>query len=675
MIVLQASHIQKQWNGADVLMDASVTVQQGDHVALVGANGAGKSTLLRILTGEMLADGGEVSIAKNCTLGYVAQFVEPNDDTITVYDYVASAFEEIRQLERHLRLLEHQMALPEIHSHEQRFAEISEAYMQMQHTFEQLGGYALDARIRRVLSGMRFPTEMQQLSVSQLSGGQKTRLSLARLLALEPHLLILDEPTNYLDTDTLTWLESYLQAYTGALLVVSHDRYFLDEIATVIIELEAGRTKRFIGNYSTYIEEKANAAEAEEKRYEAQQKEIARMEEFVQKNIVRASTTKRAQSRRKLLERMERLDRPSSQQAAMAVNFQSLRPSGKDVLRIENLQIGYDQKILASHLQLHVARGQRVAIVGPNGIGKTTLLKVLMGIQPPLQGKISFGQHVQIGYYHQEQEDLDAAKTVIDQLWDEHPHLDQTTIRTVLGRFLFRGEQVMKPVGALSGGEKSRLNLCRLMLAKVNTLLLDEPTNHLDLLSKEMLEDALQDYDGTILFISHDRYFIDAIATHVAFLTPNGFEVYIGNYSAYRRKKLEEEKWQNEGHFSSLHNEIASATPAQTKGTGSPNEITADVLPGNKRPRIRSSDLRKAEEKVEKLELNIAKNEERQQEISYLLNEAVQAQEIERTKQLQAELATLEEQHPLDWQAWEEAMHALETLVKQMNSMNSDSES
>jgi ATP-binding cassette, subfamily F, member 3 len=668
MIVLQASHVTKQFDGHEVLIDGSVAVGHRDRVALVGPNGAGKSTLLRILTGEMQADTGDVSLAKGAEIGYIAQYIQA-DDAMTVYDFVLAAFDELRAMEGTLRSLEEKMAQPEIYSDEAKFYEVSGQYDRLRQTFEEANGYAVDARVRRVLDGLRFTPDMARQSVQSLSGGQKTRLSLARLLASEPSVLVLDEPTNYLDTDTLTWLEEYLKGYDGAILVVSHDRYFLDQVATDIVELMQGRTSRYVGNYSDYVEEKVKRLEAEEKRYEAQQAEVTKMNNFVQKNIVRASTTKRAQSRRKLLEKMTLIERPNGNTPKLALSFTALRPSGKDVLRIEQLAIGYPDKTLATDINLYVGRGMRIAIVGSNGVGKTTLLRTLLEEQPPLAGESRFGHHVAIGYYDQEQADLALNKTVIDALWDDYPTLTQTVIRTALGRFLFRGEDVNKPVAGLSGGERSRLNLCRLMLQGANTLLFDEPTNHLDLLAKEVLEDALQSFEGTLLFVSHDRYFIDAIATHVAVLTPVGFKVYIGNYSEYREKLDEEAKWR-EVERASVAAELIQGTTNETREASAsqgpaalndPVAASASKAGGGSR-RIRSSELRKARELVSRLEANVDTLEKRQVDIAHALNEAAMQQDVELTKGLQAELTQAEAEYAETVEAWENASLALESL-------------
>jgi ATP-binding cassette subfamily F protein 3 len=646
MILLQASHIAKHYDIHDVLIDASLTVQTGDRVALVGPNGAGKSTLLRIAVQEELPDAGEVSVAKGTSVGYVSQFVDAKPGA-TVFEYVAETFTDLYDMERKLREMEQAMADPAVFGDERKFQELSTAYDRLRNQFEAAGGYAVEARVRRVLDGLRFPSDMHQRRVESLSGGQKTRLSLARLLAWQPDLLVLDEPTNYLDTETISWLESYLEGYEGALLLVSHDRYFLDKVATVIYELEDGKTTRYVGNYSDYIEQKAARLEADMKRYEAQQKEIARMETFIQKNIVRATTTKRAQSRRKMLERMERIEKPNVNTPQMALRFSCARESGKDVLTVEDLVIGYPGKTLPGPLQLRVAKGQRIAILGPNGTGKSTFLKAIVGKVKPIAGSIRWGTHVTIGYYDQEQADLHPNKTVLSEVWDEYPTLDMTTVRTALGRFLFRGTDVDKPVASLSGGERSRLALCKLMLKQANVLVMDEPTNHLDLVSKEVLEDALQDYEGTLLFVSHDRYFIDTLATHVVTMDERGFHVYIGNYSEYVAKIEEEKKWADEA---------VSQTPA-AKGERKPPAPPADA-----RRHVRSADIRKLRERVAGLEARIAEVESRQQAIATELTEAAIAQNVEQTLALNDEMQRLEQEMETLIADWEEAAAKLEEL-------------
>ncbi|MCL6454120.1 MAG: ABC-F family ATP-binding cassette domain-containing protein [Alicyclobacillus sp.] len=671
MILLQASHVAKQYEGHDVLVDASLVVQSGERVALVGRNGAGKSTLLRILLGLEAADSGDVSTARAVRVGYVAQFLDAPPQT-TVFQFVADAFADVFALEARLHDLEHQLANPAVYQNPERLAETSALYSQVQQQFDDVNGYAVETRVRRVLDGLRFPADMHHQTLASLSGGQKTRLGLARLLAVEPEVLVLDEPTNYLDTDTLTWLEQYLQGYTGAMLLVSHDRYFLDQVATVVYELEDGRTTRYVGNYSRYVEEKAARYEADLKRYEAQQQEIARMEAFIQKNIARATTTKRAQSRRKLLERMDRLEAPTNRTPRMALSFTTARSSGKDVLNVENLVVGYPGKTLPGPLNLTVQRGDRVAILGPNGIGKTSFLLSLVGRLRPLRGSISFGTHVDLGFYDQEQTSLHGDKTVLEEVWDRYPTLDRTAVRTALGRFLFRNEEVDKPVAALSGGERSRLLLCILMFQQANLLVMDEPTNHLDLLSKEALEEALDGYDGTLLFVSHDRYFIDALATQVVVLGEDGFTKYLGNYTDYVRKRAEQEKWEQS---SDAPNGPQARSPASAgraaradTPTGGGTMPPTTQTGGSAAPRrhVRSARLRKLREQVEAVEARITELEREMDRLAVELTDATMTQAVDRAAELQRQLTEATEQHEQELTRWEDLAAQLEALESQM---------
>ena len=535
MILVQANDIKKSY-GTDVILDGvSIVVQDRERVGLIGVNGAGKSTLLKIIAGEITADSGSIHIGKTTTVGYLAQ-TSQNDSSQTIWDEMITVFADVHRIEAKMRELEKQMAEPEYYEDEAKYAQLTELYARLTQEFTDKNGYAVDAKVRSILHGLDFPEEMHGRLVNSLSGGQKTRLQLGKHLLTQPDLLILDEPTNYLDIRTLTWLEDYLKSYPGALLMVSHDRYFLDSLITVIYEMERGNTRRWKGNYSQFLEQKAADLEQQQKRFDQQQAEIAKMEDFIQRNIARATTTKRAQSRRKMLEKIERIDRPILTQEQARFSFNIDRQSGNDVLRVEDVSLGYGEKVLSKHINLEVFRGERIALIGPNGIGKTTLLKAINKKLAPLSGRIRLGTNVSIGYYTQEQEDLNKTKTVLDELWDTYPQLEQTRVRSVLGNFLFSGDDVQKPVSSLSGGEKARVALAKLMLLNANFLILDEPTNHLDLLSKEVLENALDDYPGTLLFISHDRYFVNRLATRVVELSADGVVSYLGNYDDYLEK-------------------------------------------------------------------------------------------------------------------------------------------
>lgn len=540
MILMQINGLCKSFGADEILSNIKLEVKDNDRIAIVGRNGAGKSTLLKIMAGELSYDQGKLIMPKDLTIGYLAQHVAIESKK-TIWQEMLDVFAELRKQEAELRKLEKQMQQAG-NQPEEAYQKLLHEYDHLQHTFEQNGGYTYEAEIKSVLTGLAFDKFDYDTPIQTLSGGQKTRLSLGKLLLKKPKLLILDEPTNHLDIETLNWLENYLIGYPGAVVVVSHDRYFLDKTISIVYEIARHQTKRYIGTYSKYLEQKALDFERELKEYEKQQTEINKMEEFIQQNIVRASTTKRAQSRRKQLEKMEKLDRPLGDEASAAFSFQINRRSGNDVLKVNELAFCYpgEQEYLFQHVHLQINRGERIALVGPNGIGKTTLLKIIIGKLKASQGSVQLGTNVQIGYYDQEQADLHSTKTVLMELWDDYPTMNEKDIRTVLGNFLFSGDDVLKPVQALSGGEKARLALAKLMLQKANLLILDEPTNHLDIDSKEVLEAALMDFPGSILFVSHDRYFINKIADQVAELQKCKTTVYLGDYDYYLEKKAEE---------------------------------------------------------------------------------------------------------------------------------------
>lgn len=538
MIILQANQVARYF-GAEVLFEnIQLEVDSHSRIALVGRNGAGKSTLLKIIAGLEAPDAGTIAKNKQATIGYLAQNTGLDSEE-TVWNEMLGAFEEVRQMERRMRELELEIseALPESPSYQL----ILKEYDRLQHDFAEMNGYGYEAEIRSVLHGFRFPETMFEQVINTLSGGQKTRLALARLLLQKPDILILDEPTNHLDIETLSWLEGYLQNYRGALLIVSHDRYFLDKVATEVYELSRRKIHRYKGNYSKYLDLKAEQLATQWKAYEKQQTEIAKLEDFVARNLVRASTTKRAQSRRKALEKMDRLDRPQGDEKSANFLFAIDKPSGNVVLQVDDAAIGYDE-VLSAPINLDIRRQDAIALVGPNGIGKSTLLKAIIGTQPFLQGESRLGTNVEIGYYDQEQAQLHSTKTVLAEIWDEHPMTPEKDIRSVLGSFLFSGEDVEKTIPLLSGGEKARVALAKLSMDHDNFLILDEPTNHLDIDNKEVLENALIDYEGTLFFVSHDRYFINRIATKVVELSENGSRVYLGDYDYYLEKKREEEE-------------------------------------------------------------------------------------------------------------------------------------
>ena len=536
MIILQGNKLERSFSG-DVLFDnINLQVDEHDRIALVGPNGAGKSTLLKILVGEETATSGEVTLKRDVTLSYLAQNSRFKSDN-TIYDEMLHVFDDLRATERHLHSMEGQMA--ELVGND--FDKLMADYDRLSESFRQQGGFTYESDIKAILNGFKFDESMWQTKIAELSGGQNTRLALAKMLLEKPELLVLDEPTNHLDIETISWLENYLVNYQGALIIVSHDRYFLDKVATVTLDLTPHSLDRYVGNYSKFMDLKAEKIAMKEKNYEKQQKEIAKLEDFVQRNIVRASTTKRAQARRKQLEKMERLDKPDASKKSANMTFHVDKASGNEVLKVTNAAIGYDDKILAHPIDLDVRKMDALAIVGPNGIGKSTLFKSIMGQIPFIHGSSVYGSNVQVGYYDQTQSNLTASNTVLEELWSAFPRTAEVDIRNRLGAFLFSGDDVKKSVAMLSGGERARLLLAKLSMENNNFLILDEPTNHLDIDSKEVLETALIDFDGTLLFVSHDRYFINRVATKVLEISQNGSTLYLGDYDYYLEKKAERE--------------------------------------------------------------------------------------------------------------------------------------
>lgn len=535
MILLQGNNISRTF-GADVLFEKiNFTIQDNSRVSLVGRNGAGKSTLLKIIAEVETPSSGEISKTKNLTMSYLAQEANFSSER-TIYDEMLSVFEVQISQEKQLRQMEAQMG-------ELSGADLSSLmtrYDSLTETFRQNKGFTYESDIKNVLNGFKFDETFWAQSVASLSGGQKTRLALAKILLENPAFLILDEPTNHLDIETLLWLENYLKNYRGAILIVSHDRYFLDKVTTETLELSRGKLEKYVGNYSKYIELKAEKLATQAKQYDKQQKEIASLEDFVNRNLARASTTKRAQSRRKKLEKMERLDQPLANEKSAHFTFSPAIESGNVVLTVENGAVGYDKEVLSSPINLDERKYDSIAIVGPNGIGKSTLIKSIVGKIPLIEGTVKLGANVAMGYYDQEQRDLTPSNTVLEELWKDHSLVPEVEIRNRLGAFLFSGDDVQKAVGMLSGGEKARLLLAKLSMQNDNFLVLDEPTNHLDIDSREVLENALIYFDGTLLFVSHDRYFINRVADKVLEISAEGSKLYLGDYDYYLEKKAEE---------------------------------------------------------------------------------------------------------------------------------------
>ncbi len=535
MIILSAQHIAKSFGVNAVLRDVSLTVQQGDRIGLVGVNGCGKSTLMRILAGLDAQDGGEISLVRGLRVGYLAQQNMVTSGEI-VWNELQKVYEQVFAMEKKLRELEDEMA--HAHTDAQRFAQLSADYDRLTQRFEEADGYSWKSMVSGVLNGLGFKPAQYDQCVDSLSGGEQTRLCLARLLLQKPDLLLLDEPTNHLDMETLQWLENYLAAYKGSVLVISHDRYFLDHVCTGIVEILMGSSEQYNGNYTRYIAQRQERFESRMRAYEIQQKEIERQQAIIARYRMfnREKSIRAAESREKALDRMEKLEKPVDERA-IRFSFEARRRTGEDVLQLTEMSKSFGEKHLFHDLTLRVRAGDRVALIGPNGVGKSTLIKIIVGEEQPDTGFIRYGSNVDIGYYDQHQSTLHADKTVLDEIWDRFPQMGQSNVRGALGMFLFTGDDVFKPIHTLSGGEKGRVALTALMLRKDNLLLLDEPTNHLDMDSREVLEDALADFGGTIITVSHDRYFINRIANRIIEMQPDGVTEYIGNYDDYIERK------------------------------------------------------------------------------------------------------------------------------------------
>jgi len=534
-MLIQLNNVTKNFVVNEIFSNVKMEINDKDRVAIVGRNGAGKSTLLKIISGELSFDSGERTISKNTTIGYLSQEFIVRED-LSIYEEMITCFDEIISLEANLEKLSYELTPENIEND----PGLLDRFDRLQNEVLTHKDYHYKSKIESVLYGLDFTKDVFDKKISTFSGGEKTRLSMAKLLLSEPDLLILDEPTNHLDMENVAWLENYLSSYNGAIVIVSHDRYFLDKVVNVVYNLEFGKLKKYVGNYSKFLKQYEEDYEKQLKEFTSQQKDIKRLEEFVQKNIARASTSKMAKSRQKVLDKMELIDNPKKDDKAANIEFNIKEQSGRDVLMIENLKVGYDGKQVGNAYNFSVYKGDRIAIVGRNGIGKSTLIKTIAKKQNAISGSVHYGSKVSLGYYDQKQAEFESSKTILNELWDEYPLMKEAEVRTVLGRFLFRGDSVLKIVRDLSGGEKARLQLAKLMLEKNNLLVLDEPTNHLDITSKQVLEDALENYEGTIVFVSHDRYFINKIANKVLDITGDDYSIYLGNYDYYLEKREQE---------------------------------------------------------------------------------------------------------------------------------------
>ncbi len=587
MVLLSLQGIGKSFVMNRVLSDVDLTVKQGQRMGLVGVNGSGKSTLFKIISGEMKPDEGSLSMMKGTKVGLLAQQADILDD-FTVWEELARVFDPLKQQEARLRDLEHQMA--ESHDDEELFSRLSNEYARLTERFEADGGYEWPSRIQGVLSGLGFSKERQDQKAASLSGGEKTRLCLARTLLMQPELLMLDEPTNHLDLGATAWLEDALRKYRGTVLLISHDRYFLNAVCDAVAELSMTRLTQYEGNYDQFMVKRGEALARQMKEYEMQQAEIARQEAIIERYRMynREKSIKAAESREKRLEKMERVDKPISEKK-VRFQFTARRRSGDEVLRVRDVSKRFGDRALFENFSLTVRAGDRVAIIGPNGVGKTTLLDIIAGRGEPDEGTVAYGANVDLGYYDQQQAELHPEKTAMDEIWDDFPFMQPDQVRGALALFLLTGDDVFQPISTLSGGEKGRVALSKLMLRKDNLLILDEPTNHLDMDSREVLEHALDEFTGTILTVSHDRYFINRIANRVVEMRPDGADEYLGNYDDYLNKKRRAEF------------EEAPASPGVTR---------TELEKQKRKERLRRESRKALEKRVAELEEAIARTEE-----------------------------------------------------------------
>lgn len=646
MILLQANDVMRRF-GADVLFhNINLQVQDHGRTALVGRNGAGKTTLLKMIAGITTPDEGTISKVKNLSIGYLAQD-QGLDSQNSIWAELDTVFAPLHEQEKEIRQLEEQLASLDTTS--SQYQQVMTTYDRLQTNYKKEGGFEYESRMRGILTGFGFGEQYYNTPVNALSGGQKTKLALAKILLQAPDLLILDEPTNHLDMNVLAWLEDYLKSYQGALLVVSHDRYFLDHVVKDVYDLDNRTLVHYTGNYTQFTHHKQERLKAEWKHYDQQQKKIAKLEDFVNRNIVRASTTKQAQARRKQLEKMDRLERPSTDDKSIHFHFHSDKASGNEVLDVDHLKVGYENQVLAGPLSFAVRKPQRIGIIGPNGIGKSTLLKTILHRIPAISGTIKLGANLDIGYYDQEQQQLHTNKTVLDEVWDDHPEVPEKDIRSLLGSFLFVGDDVYKVVHDLSGGEKARLELTKLSFKPIDFLILDEPTNHLDIDSREVLESAINEFPGTVLFVSHDRYFINQVATDILDMQRDGVTHYVGNYDDYLAQG-------------------ATATAPTPTTTTPGSEKKATVSKGKqsyKQSKEQQRARRKLQRAVDSLEDQMGQLEEQQQAIEEKMAQPEIATDIGKLTDLQKQLDQLKKKSDEVELDWTEAAEKLEEFDQQ----------
>lgn len=640
-MILSCQNISKAFVENQVLKNVSFHIEDHEKAAIVGINGAGKTTLLRIIVGEMTPDDGQVVLAKDKTLGYLAQN-STVDTSHTIYEELLSVKADLLRLEEKIRECENNMK----HADGDALEDLMKQYTSLTHAFETGGGYLYRSELVGVLKGLGFTEDEFSKPVATLSGGQKTRVALGRLLLQNPDLIILDEPTNHLDMNSIAWLETYLLNYKGAVLIVSHDRYFLDRIAGKVIEIDQSKATTFMGNYSDYAVKKEQLRVAAWNAYMNQQREIKHQEEVIEKlkSFNREKSIKRAESREKMLDKIEVIEKPSEVRTDMKLTLTPQILSGNDVLTVEHLSKSFDSHKLFTDVNFEIKRGEHVAIIGDNGSGKTTLLKILNGLVPADQGTFRLGSNVEIGYYDQEHHVLHSEKTLFEEISDDYPYLNNTQIRNVLAAFLFTGEDVFKRISDLSGGERGRVSLAKLVLSNANFLILDEPTNHLDIMSKEILEDALNGYEGTILYVSHDRYFINRTAHRILDLTEGQFVSYVGNYDYYLEK----------------HDTVMAAIEASApQSADADNTIAAKAAESEvkldwKAQKEEQARLRKKENDLKKCEEKIAELEERISEIDTEMSDPAIGTQVAKLQELTKEQAACQEQLEKLYEQWEE---------------------
>lgn len=638
MIIAQGHDLEQRFGATPLFSNVNFTIENNARIGLVGPNGVGKTTLLKIMTGKQEATHGEFTVNKGIELGYIAQ-EHDFDESKSIWDEMITVFQPLIDQGKQLEQLQYAVA---DHPEDQ---DLLKKLDQAQFSFEQAGGYTYQAEMKSMLNGFNFPQAAWQKQIASLSGGEKTRLSFVKLLLKKPPLLLLDEPTNYLDLDTLDWLEAFLKNYPGAIVTVSHDQYFLDHLATQIFELNHGALTIFKGNYSQYLAQRELRDQQQEAAFEKQQEEIKRQEEFIQKNIVRASTTKQAQSRRKALEKMDLID-PPKHSGKVRISFKSARPSGKEVLILKDLTIGYPDKVMLRDIDFQINKGDRVAVIGPNGIGKSTLLKTVVKQLEPKGGSIKYGASLDIGYYDQELQGLDYSKTVIDTIWDKHRDMDEKDIRSILASFLFTAKDIDKKVSQLSGGQRARLTLTVLSMEHDNFLLMDEPTNHLDIEAKEVLEKALASYDGTLLFVSHDRYFINQLANKIVAVRDGHAKIYEGNYSYYLDEKAKQAQ---------AEAEKAPAAPQPVKAN--------DSKLSYQEQKKRDSEKRKLQRLVDQAEQQLAELEAKEADIQQQMADPAIAADFSKLGPLQEDLTAVQEELEKVSVQWEENSLKLEDFA------------